>query len=61
MVDTGLSAGLDTWIDDVSIDAEDADAQRVAQKIVALYRTISEELGNAELLISARISARNIG
>ena len=57
VVDTGLSAGLDTWIDDVSIDAEDADAQRVAQKIVALYRTISEELGNAELLISTSKSA----
>ena len=56
-MDTGLSAGLDTWIDDVSIDAEDADAQRVAQKIVALYRTISEELGNAELLISTSKSA----
>ena len=54
---TGLLAGLDTWIDDVSIDAEDADAQRAAQKIVALYRTISEEIGNAELLISASKSA----
>eukprot|EP00439_Symbiodinium_sp_Y106_P001590 s2583_g1.t1 len=40
VADTGLSAGLDTWIDDVSIDAEDSDAQRAAQKIVALYRTI---------------------
>ena len=57
VADTGLSAGLDTWIDDVSIDAEDADAQRAAQKIVALYRTISEELGNAELLISTSKSA----
>ena len=45
VADTGLSAGLDTWIDDVSIDAEDADAQRAAQKIVALYRTISEDRG----------------
>ncbi|CAE7321479.1 unnamed protein product, partial [Symbiodinium sp. CCMP2456] len=54
---TSLLAGLDTWIDDVSIDAEDADAQRAAQKIVALYRTIREEIGNAELLISASKSA----
>ncbi|CAE7322195.1 unnamed protein product, partial [Symbiodinium sp. CCMP2456] len=54
---TGLLAGLDTWIDDVSIDAEDADPQRAAQKIVALYRTISTELDNAELLISASKSA----
>ena len=57
MADTGLSAGLDTWIDDVSIDAEDSDAQRAAQKIVALYRTIREELGSAELLISTSKSA----
>ena len=57
VADTGLSAGLDTWIDDVSIDAEDSDAQRAAQKIVALYRTIREELGSAELLISTSKSA----
>ncbi|CAE7709065.1 unnamed protein product, partial [Symbiodinium necroappetens] len=54
---TGLLAGLDTWIDDVSMDTEDADPQRAAQKIVALYRTISVELDNAELLISASKSA----
>eukprot|EP00439_Symbiodinium_sp_Y106_P074941 s2732_g14.t1 len=57
VADTGLSAGLDTWIDDVSIDAEDSDAQRAAQKIVVLYRTIREELGSAELLISTSKSA----
>ncbi|CAE7384674.1 unnamed protein product, partial [Symbiodinium necroappetens] len=55
--DTGLTAGLDSWIDDVTIDAEAKDAQRVAQKIVALYRTVSAELGNAELQISTSKSA----
>ena len=48
---------LDSWIDDVSIDAEDKDPQRAAQKIVSLYRTVSAELGNAELQISTSKSA----
>ena len=55
--ETGLCAGLDSWIDDVSIDAEDKDPQRTAQKIVSLYRTVSAELGNAELQISTSKSA----
>ena len=55
--ETGLCAGLDSWIDDVSIDAEDKDPQRAAQKIVSLYRTVSTELGNAELQISTSKSA----
>ena len=54
---TGLSAGLDSWIDDVTIDAEDTDPQKAAQKIVSLYRTISAEIDNAELLISTSKSA----
>ena len=55
--ETGLSAGMDSWIDDVTIDAEDTDPQRTAQKIVSLYRTVSAELGNAELQISTSKSA----
>ena len=55
--ETGLCAGLDSWIDDVTIDAEDKDPQRAAQKIVSLYRTVSEELGHAELQISTSKSA----
>ncbi|CAE7348380.1 unnamed protein product [Symbiodinium microadriaticum] len=55
--ETGLCAGLDSWIDDVTIDAEDTDPQRAAQKIVSLYRTVSAELGNAELQISTSKSA----
>ena len=55
--ETGLCAGLDSWIDDVTIDAEDKDPQRAAQKIVSLYRTVSAELGHAELQISTSKSA----
>ncbi|CAE7334827.1 unnamed protein product [Symbiodinium microadriaticum] len=55
--DRGLCAGLDSWIDDVTIDAEDKDPQRAAQKIVSLYRTVSAELGRAELQISTSKSA----
>ena len=55
--ETGLCAGLDSWIDDVTIDAEDKDPQRAAQKIVSLYRTVSAELGRAELQISTSKSA----
>ena len=55
--ETGLCAGLDSWIDDVTIDTEDKDPQRAAQKIVSLYRTVSAELGRAELQISTSKSA----
>ncbi|OLP84321.1 hypothetical protein AK812_SmicGene34810 [Symbiodinium microadriaticum] len=55
--ETGLCAGLDSWIDDVTIDEEDKDPQRAAQKIVSLYRTVSAELGHAELKISTSKSA----
>ena len=55
--ETGLSAGLDSWIHDVTIDAEDKDPQRAAQQIVSLYRTVSAELGHAELQISTSKSA----
>ena len=41
----------------MTIDAEDKDPQRAAQKIVSLYRTVSAELGRAELQISTSKSA----
>ncbi|CAE7388393.1 unnamed protein product, partial [Symbiodinium microadriaticum] len=54
---TGLITNLDTWIDDISIDVADADADHAADRTVRAYRLLAASLGQEELVLSQAKSA----
>ncbi|CAE7468448.1 unnamed protein product, partial [Symbiodinium sp. CCMP2456] len=54
-----VSAGLvasDTWVDDLSFDLVDYNPERLAQRAVALYEDLADQVDNIELQISVKKS-----
>ena len=54
-----VSAGLvasDTWVDDLSFDLVDYNPERLAQRAVALYEDLADQVANVELQISVKKS-----
>ncbi|CAE7235281.1 unnamed protein product [Symbiodinium sp. CCMP2456] len=54
---SGLVSNLNTWLDDISLDVADSDADRAASRSVRAYRLIAESLGSEALVLSKAKSA----